>query len=196
MKIEVGKYYKRRDGLKCGPIAPTRSAYYPFAGDTTHYNGDVLTNTYTDRGKALNDNTDHQQDLIEEWQDPVAETVPENFFDDGHTEPAAEPAVSDDPYYPLQTILNEAYNQAAHGKGRERHANDRDFIDQPIMEIGRMCGPGFNTGQAMKKIQEAMGMLSRGQDDAAIRELLGAINYTASAVILIRERPPLVTVTS
>ncbi len=92
-----------------------------------------------------------------------------------------------DAYAPLAAILSEAYDQAAKGKGRERHARDRDFNDQPIMEIGRMCGPGFNTGQAMKKTQEAMGMLSRGERDAAIRELLGAINYTASAILLIRE---------
>lgn len=90
-------------------------------------------------------------------------------------------------YEALAAILNEAHDQAATGKGRERHANDKPFDRQPILEIGRMVGPGFNIGQAMKKSQEAIGMASRGANDAAIRELLGAINYTASAILLIRE---------
>lgn len=92
-------------------------------------------------------------------------------------------------YEQLAGVLAEAHDQAASGKGRERH-NGRgvSFDRQPILEIGRMCGPGFNTGQAMKKIQEAMGMLQRGETDAAIRELLGAINYTAAAILLIREQ--------
>lgn len=192
MEIEVGKYYKRRDGLKAGPVDFNHkigAATYPFVAPVDYVTNDkkIVHLSYSEDGKFDVNAVQNQADLIEEWQDPVAETEPEAT--------AARDMLSH-PYYPLQKVLDEAHFQASQGKGRERHANDRDFIDQPIMEIGRMCGPGFNTGQAMKKIQEAMGMLSRGQDDAAIRELLGAINYTASAVILIRERPPLVKVTS
>lgn len=84
----------------------------------------------------------------------------------------------------LHNILNEAYDQAASGKGKERHANGKPWDEQPIAEIGRMVGVGFNTGQAIKKLQES----SRMEPDAACHELLGAIVYAASAIMLIRER--------
>lgn len=87
-------------------------------------------------------------------------------------------------YEPLADILDAALDQAQRGKGKERHANDRQFIQQPIMEIGRMVGPGFAIGQAIKKGQEAT-RLSSGS--AQVRELLGAINYLAAAVLLIEE---------
>jgi len=97
------------------------------------------------------------------------------------------PVVSDDPYAPLRRVLDAAYEQAANGKGKERHANDKPFDRQPIMEIARMVGPGYQLGQAMKKSQEAFGMLGRGQPDRAQAELLGAINYIAAAYLLIEE---------
>lgn len=95
----------------------------------------------------------------------------------------------DDRYAALALVLNEAYNQAAMGKGSERHARDKPFLKQPIMEIGRMLSSADGEiFQAMKKAQEASGMVERGQPDRAVAELLGAINYAAAAVILIRER--------
>jgi hypothetical protein len=90
-------------------------------------------------------------------------------------------------YDPLASALADALKQASEGKGKERHANGRPFDRQPIMEIGRMVGPGYQTGQAMKKIQEAVGMLNRGEHDRAVHELLGAVIYTAAAVVLVRE---------
>lgn len=100
------------------------------------------------------------------------------------------PGVSDihPDYAPLLAILEEAYTQASAGKGRVRHARGRPFDRQPILEIGRMVGSGFAIGQAMKKAQEARGMEQRGEADAAVRELLGAINYLAAAVIVVREQ--------
>lgn len=93
-----------------------------------------------------------------------------------------------DPNYAiLAEILEAAYEQAASGKGRERHANGKPWNRQPIAEIGRMVGPGFNAGQAIKKLQEAIGMIGRGQVEAAEREILGAIVYSASVVMLLRE---------
>ena len=91
-------------------------------------------------------------------------------------------------YDDLTHILFAALEQAEHGKGKERHAGDRDFVDQPIMTIGRRYGIGFNLGQAEKKMQEADGMLKRGEPAAFERELLGAVVYLASAVMLVRER--------
>lgn len=93
-------------------------------------------------------------------------------------------------YGDLYAILLDAFDQSAHGKGKERHANAKPFDRQPIMEIGRMVGPGYAIGQLMKKAQEAMTMQSREQFDAAERELLGVIVYAAAAVKLIREMNP------
>ena len=103
-------------------------------------------------------------------------------------------------YDPLASALADALEQASEGKGKERHANGRPFDRQPIMEIGRMVGLGYPTGQAQKKIQEAVGMAGRCERDAAERELLGAIVYCAAAVLLVREmrgqveRDPIITV--
>ena len=97
------------------------------------------------------------------------------------------PLAPTDPYAPLWRVLDAAYDQAANGKGKERHANSKPFTEQPIMEIARMVGPGYQLGQAMKKAQEAGGMIQRGQPDRARAELLGAINYLAACVLLIEE---------
>ena len=99
----------------------------------------------------------------------------------------AMPLAPTDPYAPLRRVLDAAYDQAANGKGKERHANDKPFTAQPIMEIARMVGPGYQLWQAMKKAQEAGGMLDRGQHDRAKAELLGAINYLAACYLLIEE---------
>lgn len=90
-------------------------------------------------------------------------------------------------YDPLFVILCKALHQAQDGKGKERHAGDKPFLDQPIMGIGDLVGIGFQTGQAIKKTVEAHGMVNRNQLDAAERELLGAINYLAAAVLRINQ---------
>ena len=93
-----------------------------------------------------------------------------------------------DAYGALRGILDEAYNQSAKGKGLERHGNGKAWTEQPILAITRDTGIGFPTGQAIKKVTEAVGMLGRGEGDAAARELLGAIVYTAAAIHFIREQ--------
>lgn len=90
-------------------------------------------------------------------------------------------------YEDLARILNMAYDQAASGKGKERHANGKPFDRQPIMEIARMTGLAYHTGQAMKKIQEAHKLLKIKGKEAAIRELLGVEVYVAAAIKLIEE---------
>jgi hypothetical protein len=90
-------------------------------------------------------------------------------------------------YETLLTALEQAYLQAAVGKGAERHANGQPFTRQPTMEITRMVGTGYPLGQAMKKAQEAEGMLSRDLPERAQAELLGAINYLAAAWLCIEE---------
>lgn len=88
-------------------------------------------------------------------------------------------------YESLSRVLKLAFDQAASGKGSERHGGGKAFDCQPMLEIGRMVGTGFCLGQAMKKAQES----SRMPPDAAKRELLGAINYLAGAYLLLEETP-------
>lgn len=91
-------------------------------------------------------------------------------------------------YSKLKAVLDAAYSQSVNGKGKARHQRGEvAFERQPILEIGRMVGPGFALGQVMKKAQEAGGMVSRSDYDSAMAELLGAIVYAASAVVLISE---------
>jgi methionyl-tRNA synthetase len=86
-------------------------------------------------------------------------------------------------YFPLFSVLNDALNEAQNGKGSERHGNGLSFTEQPALTITRAVGLGFPLGQAMKKIQESQRM----DPDAAKRELLGAINYLAAAVLFLDE---------
>jgi hypothetical protein len=91
-------------------------------------------------------------------------------------------------YTTLRAILDAAFSHAATGKGKERHARDLPFDDQPIMQTTRLVGPGFPLGQAIKKAGEAAGMIERGELSTAEAECLGAINYLAGAVAWMREQ--------
>ena len=106
-----------------------------------------------------------------------------NIFPVQHSDPAPQDLLDDPPYAPLRRVLDLALDQASAGKGAQRHGQGKAFDRQPMLEIGRMVGPGFCLGQAIKKAQEA----SRMQPDAAQRELLGAINYLAGAYLLLEE---------
>ncbi|EKS29254.1 hypothetical protein [Afipia felis] len=99
-----------------------------------------------------------------------------------HQQPA------NDNYTTIRTILNAAFNHAATGKGKERHARNLPFDKQPMLETTRLVGHGFPLGQAIKKAGEAAGMIERGELDAAEAECLGAINYLAGAVAWMREQ--------
>lgn len=82
-------------------------------------------------------------------------------------------------YEQLAAVLQDAYDQAAKGKGAARHGTGKPFHEQPMQYLIRLYGPGFALGQAGKKMQEAQ-RLPKG---AAERELLGAIVYLAGAII-------------
>lgn len=88
-------------------------------------------------------------------------------------------------YESLANVLHRAFQQAADGKGAERHANSLPFEKQPMQSIAQKHGVGFLLGQADKKTFEAHGMVKRQQEDRAVHELLGAINYLAGAIIFI-----------
>lgn len=100
------------------------------------------------------------------------------------SEPSVHPAPTD-PYASLKNVLDRAFAQAAEGKGAERHANGLSFEQQPMQTISDSLGT--NAGllfQAAKKAQESQRMAP----DAAVRELLGAINYLAGAVVWLERR--------
>lgn len=90
-------------------------------------------------------------------------------------------ARTDPSYTELMAVLTRAYDQAATGKGHDRHADGKAFKDQPMQTVCTLYGVGFALGQAAKKSQESMRM----DREAAVRELLGAINYLAGAVIFL-----------
>lgn len=86
-------------------------------------------------------------------------------------------------YSSLASVLIRAYDQAAKGKGKERHAVSRPFDEQPMQHLIALNGLGFATGQAGKKAQEALRM----EPEKAVHELLGAINYLAGTIIAIEK---------
>lgn len=83
-------------------------------------------------------------------------------------------------YEALALVLGEAYDQAAHGKGKERHAKGSEPFDRQVMQEGaNRFGVGALLFQAYKKSEESQ----RLPLDAGVRELLGAIVYLAGAVV-------------
>lgn len=107
-----------------------------------------------------------------------------------HTDfPAVQPVYTvNTGYESLFAVLMEALDQSQNGKGKDRHASpDQSFEQQPIMTIQNLVGSGYNRGQAIKKIVESQ----RLGKDAAIAELLGAINYIAATVNHIRRETEL-----
>lgn len=94
-------------------------------------------------------------------------------------------------YEELRLILELAYDQSARGKGKERHSvgsvGSRPWVNQPILEISRMVGPGYAAGQVAKKVQEAVTMAGNGNYRGAQAEALGAIVYAAALYRLLSE---------
>lgn len=92
---------------------------------------------------------------------------------------------SDPDYAALAKVLDAAYEQAAYGKGRERHARGNPFEEQHMQTISRLLqserGMAF---QAIKKLTEGLDLQTHEQRE---RELLGAINYIAGIVVYWRE---------
>lgn len=94
-------------------------------------------------------------------------------------------------YEKLADVLQRAYDQAACGKGHERHAQGEPFHEQVMQDGARRFGVGGLLFQAFKKSEESQ----RLPHDRAVAELLGSINYLAGAVIAL-ERQQLAESTS
>jgi len=85
-------------------------------------------------------------------------------------------------YKSLQDVFDNAFTQASQGKGKERHADNKPFDQQPIMWIEEHF-KSFQLGQAIKKIHESQGLpLER-----AVAELYGAINFIAAHIIFLEK---------
>jgi hypothetical protein len=166
MRVEAGKFYRDSIGAKVGPMIFIGSS--EFGSEFVEKIGDGRIWTWGGLGRSKATGFD----LIAEC-----------------AEPAKAPGVvlSSPNYEALGAIFRDAFDQASAGKGKDRHAQGERFEDQPILDIGRRRGRGFVLGQAEKKIGEADRMLNRDERGAARRELLGALNYIAAAVILIDE---------
>jgi hypothetical protein len=89
-------------------------------------------------------------------------------------------------YTSLFDVYLKALEQAQHGKGKKRHANELDFKDQPILMISRSLNSVNGVlFQAMKKITEIQNI---PDTKAKVNELLGAMNYIAAAVIYLEDK--------
>lgn len=97
-------------------------------------------------------------------------------------------------YERLVAVFKAAHDQAALGKGKERHANDLPFEDQRMLSICRLQGsPNGMSYQVIKKLTEGLAMPEYHRKFA---ELYGAINYLAGIVIFLEDQqgeplPPL-----
>lgn len=91
-------------------------------------------------------------------------------------------------YEQLAAIHDRALEQAQSGKGKERHASHGEaFHDQKIVQLCEwMDSTHGAVFQAAKKAIES----TRLPPDRAEAELLGAINYLAAAVIVLRRKLP------
>jgi len=88
----------------------------------------------------------------------------------------------------FRDVLDEVMEQVTAGKGEERHGHGTKLLDQPWRRLGRTHGVGFLTGQAAKKLEEAVTMKGRGFTAMQVeRELLGSIAYIAFSMMMQRE---------
>jgi hypothetical protein len=94
----------------------------------------------------------------------------------------------------FKKVLDEAYNQVAKGKGKERHGLFKEFDGQPWKVIAEHVGKEFLIGQAVKKLMELRvhqhTMNSLGDTPESIvtkykwrADALGAIVYTAMTIM-------------
>ncbi len=85
-------------------------------------------------------------------------------------------------YEDLEQVLSLAYDRAAKGKGKERHADDLPFRDQWIIEGLEIHGIGAALFQAEKKIREVKNIKD---PQAKANELLDVMVYMAAAVLVL-----------
>ena len=89
-------------------------------------------------------------------------------------------------YERLAKVLQDAHDQAARGKGADRHAKDLPFDKQRMQAISHLIdSPDGMAYQVCKKVVEGLGLPTLDRQKA---ELLGAINYLAGIVIFLEDK--------
>jgi hypothetical protein len=91
-----------------------------------------------------------------------------------------EDAAADMMNHPLFPIFLQALEQVMYGKGERHGGKTIPFMRQPWLHYANMHGSGFLTGQAAKKLEEAV---TTKKGEALEQELLGAIVYTGMAIL-------------
>lgn len=87
----------------------------------------------------------------------------------------------DEDYESLRAVLDAAYDQAAHGKGKERHARGNPFDEQHMQSISRLLQTERGMAyQVIKKLTEGLELQTY---EARRKELLGVIVYTAGILV-------------
>lgn len=90
-------------------------------------------------------------------------------------------------YEDLQLVLQQALEQAAVGKGNERHGFGKPFCEQHMQTISTLLDDEHGMAyQVIKKVAEGLHL----PPDARRKELLGAIVYTAGLIIWLDENRP------
>jgi phage terminase large subunit GpA-like protein len=87
-------------------------------------------------------------------------------------------------YDELKEVLDMAFKRASEGKGKERHANDKPFIEQDIITEQEFLGQYPVIFQIRKKAKETLRLKS---NEAKINEYLDIIVYAAAAVIVLQD---------
>ena len=86
-------------------------------------------------------------------------------------------------YSSLSEVLEQAFDRCARGKGKERHADTRSFLDQDMIRELTDLGITPAIAQIRKKAKESL----RLDKDAQIKEFLDVIVYAASAIIVLQD---------
>ena len=84
--------------------------------------------------------------------------------------------------FEFKKVLEQSFNQAIKGKGKERHGDGKAFVEQPIFWIEREF-KSFQLGQAVKKAHESQSLPLK----EAVAELQGAIVYIACHIMSLKE---------
>lgn len=95
-----------------------------------------------------------------------------------------------DGYEMLRDEFVAAVEQASCGKGKERHANDQPFDQQPILAITRLLDGhpcAALAYQIIKKTIEAGRLVKLRGPEAAVSETYGVMNYAGAMAIRLKE---------
>lgn len=89
-------------------------------------------------------------------------------------------------YERLVAVLKAAHDQAAMGKGADRHANGLPFHKQRMQQISVLLdSPDGMAYQVAKKVAEGLDLPTH---ERQLAELYGAINYIAGIVIFLEDK--------